>query len=200
MTRESIDIDAIPKPAIIERAAPPPGEPFLPFGVPSGRLVPYFLPIGADTLVRQTSSTHGPDGYITTDPGKISNILERLKTKLLAAVNRFSFHEEYLENDADTLILTYGVTARAALEVIREQKTQGRPLALLILKTLWPVPEDLIRQKAAEFKRVVVVEMNLGQYVGEIERILPDKKVIFFGQMDGRLITPQQIREVALRA
>ncbi|MBL7179160.1 MAG: pyruvate flavodoxin/ferredoxin oxidoreductase [Desulfobacterales bacterium] len=200
MTRESIDIDAISTPDIIKRTAPPPGVPFLPFGVPSGRLVPYFLPIGATTLVRQTSSTHGPDGYITTDPQKISNMLQRLKTKLVSTVSRFSFHDQYLENDADTLILTYGVTARAALEVIREQKAQGNPLSLLILKTLWPVPEDLIRKKAAEFKRIVVVEMNLGQYVGEIERILPDKEVVFFGQMDGRLISPRQIREVAIRA
>ena len=44
--------------------------------------------------------------------------------------------------------------------------------------------------------RVVVIEMNLGQYVAEIRRILPNRKVDFFGQMDGRLITPQQIEEV----
>jgi 2-oxoglutarate ferredoxin oxidoreductase subunit alpha len=43
---------------------------------------------------------------------------------------------------------------------------------------------------------VVVVEMNLGQYVREIERILPDKKIDFLGRMDGKLITPRQIEEV----
>ncbi len=42
---------------------------------------------------------------------------------------------------------------------------------------------------------MVVVEMNLGQYVREIERLLPDKKVDFVGQMDGNLITPRRIRE-----
>jgi 2-oxoglutarate ferredoxin oxidoreductase subunit alpha len=54
----------------------------------------------------------------------------------------------------------------------------------------------LILEKAKAVKRVVVVEMNLGQYVREIERILPDKEVEFFGQMDGKLITPGQIKEV----
>jgi 2-oxoglutarate ferredoxin oxidoreductase subunit alpha len=43
---------------------------------------------------------------------------------------------------------------------------------------------------------VVVVEMNLGQYVREIERILPAKKIDFLGRMDGNLITPRQIEEV----
>jgi 2-oxoglutarate ferredoxin oxidoreductase subunit alpha len=47
---------------------------------------------------------------------------------------------------------------------------------------------------------VIVVEMNLGQYVREIERILFDKKVDFLGQMDGRLITPHQIQEVIIHA
>ena len=38
--------------------------------------------------------------------------------------------------------------------------------------------------------------MNLGQYVKEIERVLIDKKVHFFGQMNGKLTTPQQIKEI----
>jgi 2-oxoglutarate ferredoxin oxidoreductase subunit alpha len=65
-----------------------------------------------------------------------------------------------------------------------------------VLKTLWPVPTNLIQQKAKNASRVVVVEMNLGQYVNEVKRILAGKRVDFFGQMDGRLITPQQIMEV----
>ncbi|MBW1753724.1 MAG: pyruvate flavodoxin/ferredoxin oxidoreductase, partial [Deltaproteobacteria bacterium] len=51
------------------------------------------------------------------------------------------------------------------------------------------------RESARGFKRVIVVEMNLGQYVREVERILPDKSVEFIGQMDGRLISPGQIEE-----
>ena len=196
MTRESIDIDIIKKPEVIERAAPPPHKPFLPFSVPSGDQVPYFLPIGSKRLVRQTSSTHGADGYITTDPDEISKTLNRLKTKLLSTVDRYSFHEVHLNENADTLLLTYGVTARAALDVFKKHKKLGKPISLLILKTLWPVPENLIRKKAAQAKRVVVVEMNLGQYVREIERILPEKKIDFCGQMDGRLITPGLISEV----
>lgn len=196
MTRESVDLNAVPKPAVVERASPPPGEPFLPFGVSPGRDVPFFLPIGDKTIVRQTSSTHGPDGYITTDPNEISGNLNRLRQKLVSAPDRFSFFEFHREADAPTLILTYGVTARAALEVHAEMKKQGNPVSLLILKTLWPVPEDLIRTAAGPVRRVVVLEMNLGQYVREVERILPDKKIDFFGQMDGRLISPQQISEV----
>ncbi len=194
MTKESIDLDTVEKPPVIDRIQSK-EEKFLPFAVKEGGMVPEFLPIGGKTLVRQTSSTHGADGYITTDSNIIARFQNRLKNKLEAAIDTFSFHESFIEEDADILIITYGVTGRSAKVVVSEQRKTGNPLSLLILKTLWPVPEKIIRDKAKRAKKIFVFEMNMGQYVYEIERILPDKKVKFFGQMDGRLITPRQIME-----
>ena len=195
MTRESVDLDALQCPDIVNRTAPPAGMPFLPFQVSGDQSVPNFLPIGGNVPVRQTSSTHGENGYITTDQAEIARILLRLKAKLESAVGSFSFYELFSADESDTLILAYGVTARAAKSVYKELKNTGKSVSLLILKTLWPVPEDVIRKAAENVSRVVVVEMNLGQYVREIERILGQKKVEFCGQMDGWLISPDKIRE-----
>ncbi len=191
MTRESIDIDALPLPELKSRRLAPEGAAHIPFGVPGGRLTPDFLPIGGKELVRQTSSTHGPDGYITTDAEVINASQERLKEKLTSAVDRFTFFDEFMVEDAETLVIAYGVTARAA-----RAATEDLGASLLVLKTLWPAPEKLIREKARGFRRIIVVEMNLGQYVREIERILPDKRVEWFGRMNGALITPSRIKEV----
>ncbi len=195
MTRESLDLAALQIPDIINRKTPPASKPFLPFQVVEDQSVPDFLPIGCNVPVRQTSSTHGANGYITTDQQEIARILRRLKTKLESAVDTFSFYEGFSADESDTLLIAYGVTARAAKSVYKELAGAGKPVHLLILKTLWPVPENVIRKAAENVKRVVVVEMNLGQYVREIERILVDKKVDFFGQMDGGLISPDKIRE-----
>jgi 2-oxoglutarate ferredoxin oxidoreductase subunit alpha len=195
MTRESIDFDGLDVPEIITRTPAPPKQPFRPFQADTAQAVPGFLPIGDSVLVRQTSSTHGPDGYITTDPDEIARSQERLKAKLLSAVDQLTFHETFGMDDADTLVISYGVSARAAKAVFNEQNRQGKPVSLLVLKTLWPVPEHLIRQVAQSVKRIVVVEMNMGQYIREIKRILPKKRIDFLGQMDGRLITPAQITE-----
>jgi 2-oxoglutarate ferredoxin oxidoreductase subunit alpha len=195
MTRESVDMDAVDLPKIIERTPPPSGKPFIPFEASLENQIPFFLPIGGDVIVRQTSSTHGADGYITTDFDEIARVQDRLKTKLTSKVKRFSYCESYLEKDSDTLLLTYGITGRAARDVYQMCKSSGSPISLLILKTLWPVPEVLIKEKAVNVRRVVVVEMNLGQYVREIERILPNKIIDFLGQMDGRLISPNQIKK-----
>jgi 2-oxoglutarate ferredoxin oxidoreductase subunit alpha len=196
MTRESIDLDGFDVPDIIARTPAPPKQPFRPFQADTGQAVPGFLPIGDNVLVRQTSSTHGPDGYITTDSDEIARSQQRLKAKLLSAVDQLTFHETFNMDDADTLVISYGVSARAAKAVFNEQNRLGKPVSLLILKTLWPVPEHLIRQVAQSVKRIVVVEMNMGQYIREIKRILPEKRIDFLGQMDGRLITPAQITEV----
>ena len=197
-TRESVKLEDLELPGILDRLKPPSGEPYLPFQSLPEKDIPGFLPIGEKTIVRQTSSTHGVNGYITTDSNEIAAMIERMNRKISAKIEQFSFAESYIEPDAKTLILTYGVTARAAKAVYRELKAHGKPISLLILKTLWPVPEKLIRENAVGTKRVLVVEMNMGQYVKEVERVLKDKKIDFLGQMDGRLISPNRIKEVVL--
>ena len=198
MTRESVNLESLKMPDIINRTAPSPVKPFVPFKVNKKQLVPDFLPIGANVPVRQTSSTHGAEGYITTDHREIAQTLQRLKSKLETSVEAFSFYESFVEADCQTLIITYGVTARASKAVYKELRSLGHPIGLLILKTLWPVPISVIRSTAKNAKRIVVVEMNLGQYIREIERVLADKQVDFYGQMDGRLISPDNIKEAVI--
>jgi len=120
----------------------------------------------------------------------------RLTQKLITEIETFTFYDYFPEPDADALVIAYGVTARACRVAIRMAAKINRPASLLVLKTLWPVPEALIQKMAAPYKRVVVPEMNLGQYVREIRRLLPGKQVTFLGQMNGELITPRQIQEV----
>ncbi len=195
MTRESFDPDILEQPKRIDRITPAPDKPYMPFQVTAGQQVPDFLPIGGKVVVRQTSSTHGPDGFITTNPVEIATVLNRLMGKLDAAVDQFSFHEASKSQNAETLIISYGVTARAAKAAYRQLLSSGEPVALLILKTLWPLPKAVIQQNARNVDRVVVIEMNLGQYVHEIQRLLPKHRIDFIGQMNGRLISPAAIME-----
>ncbi|MCP3952060.1 MAG: pyruvate flavodoxin/ferredoxin oxidoreductase [Desulfobacterales bacterium] len=193
MTKESVDLESLEDPGNIDRRPSPFGTDYLPFAVPDDSRVPYFEPIGGDILSRQTSSTHGPNGYITADPAQIAENVERLRDKLVDAIDRFSYVELIPAENTDTLLITYGVTTRAAKAASRNLQVQGKPVSILSLKTLWPVPEKKIIEIAEKYDRIVVVEMNLGQYVREIERILSDKEVTFLGQMNGKLITPAQI-------
>ena len=195
LTRESVDIEALERPAPIDRAYAPEGEDYLPFKpMPDGK-APYFLPIGGKRISRQTSSTHGENGYITNSPVEIADQIKRLESKLESTVGEYSFHDADMQDGAETLILTYGITARAAKKAVAELRSEGEKVSLAVLKTLWPVPEELIKKLSAGAKRVLVVEMNQGQYVREVRRILCGPKIDFMGQMNGFLIKPSQIKE-----
>ena len=85
------------------------------------------MPIGEKTLVRQTSSTHGVNGYITTDPAEIGMMQQRLKEKIEGAVGDFTFYDEIITPEADTLIVTYGITARAAKVAVERLRPKDSP-------------------------------------------------------------------------
>ncbi|MCP4669825.1 MAG: pyruvate flavodoxin/ferredoxin oxidoreductase, partial [Desulfobacula sp.] len=194
MNKESFDMDSITLPSVVERSLYS-GNNYLPFKARDDK-APPFLPIGGKTIVRQTSSTHGPDGYITIDSETIAENQERLRNKIHLACNRITLFDEDIKENSDTLVISYGVTSRAVTDAARILENKGKPVSTLTLKTLWPVPEDLIREKAKTFKKVIVIEMNLGQYINEIQRVLKNKTVKFYGQMDGSLISPAKIMEV----
>lgn len=195
LTKESIDLESLQLPPVMERTRFTGEEPYLPFKAEADSCPP-FLPIGGETLVRQTSSTHAPDGYITIDPDTISDTQERLKGKIEAAESRITLFEENMDPQADTLVISYGVTARAVEDAAALLEEKGRPVSTLSLKTLWPVPEKLLEEKASRFSHIVVIEMNMGQYVNEIRRVLPHREIRFYGQMNGILISPETIMEV----
>jgi 2-oxoglutarate ferredoxin oxidoreductase subunit alpha len=199
MTSGTVDMERVEKPAVVDRALHEAG-PFLPFQVKPGKDVPSFLPIGGPILVRQTSSTHGPEGYITTDPSEIQAGVERLKRKIESNIESFSYFDLEPKKGARTLIVAYGITAGAARAAVAElSESHNNFVSLLVLKTLWPVPEQVLQSAAVGMERILVVEMNLGQYVQEIRRVLCNQKVDFYGKMSGQLISPTEIIEEVTR-
>ncbi|EKD34785.1 MAG: hypothetical protein ACD_75C02189G0002 [uncultured bacterium] len=202
MTRESVDLDGLNLPEPVNRKLCPADHSGRPFAPLAGEFVPPFLPIvagrvagGGSRLSRQTSSSHGEDGFITTDPVVLEAGILRMQDKLLAAGHDFTFFEYDGTADDSVLLIAYGVTARAARAALRQLREMGRKVALLILKTLYPVPEEVIRRHLHGRTEVVVIEMNLGQYVREIERLAGSVPVRFYGRMNGELISPKNIVE-----
>jgi len=183
-TRENIDLESIKRP-----------EPFFRHG-PSQ--VDSFIPIDGSKPVRITSSTHGMDGYITTDSVEIASMRIRIQAKIEGAHDRINISECNLAPDSDVLVLSYGVTARSVRAAVKKMKEMGNPVSYLILKTLWPVPENFIKTTARNIKKIFVVEMNLGQYVREVQRIVQHCQIKAITQMDGRLIAPETIIRVIL--
>jgi 2-oxoglutarate ferredoxin oxidoreductase subunit alpha len=110
----------------------------------------------------------------------------RVKTKMLETAMNYRFYE-YLKNDqADTLLIAYGIVFRVILPLKKE-------FSLFKPVSLFPVLEKEIQAAASGHKRIVVIEMNDGQYRGEVQKVLP-REVLGIPVLGGT-ISLKEIRE-----
>jgi 2-oxoglutarate ferredoxin oxidoreductase subunit alpha len=123
--------------------------------------------------------------------------MRHLTDKIEHHVDDLTRYREYYTEDAETLLISYGSSARSALHVIMNRRQRGERLGLLELQTLWPFPSELVREKAKNARYVVVVEMNMGQVLHSVKSAVerPDK-VFLANQVDGTLITPTTILNI----
>jgi 2-oxoglutarate ferredoxin oxidoreductase subunit alpha len=105
--------------------------------------------------------------------------------------------------DADLLIVAIGISARAARQAVRDLQAEGLKVGLFRPVTLWPFPEEALRETVARSgaKTVLVPEMNQGQLVLEVERVLAGKApALRLNRIDGQAITPDDIANRAREA
>jgi 2-oxoglutarate ferredoxin oxidoreductase subunit alpha len=73
-------------------------------------------------------------------------------------------------------------------------------VAVLELVTMWPFPAARVTEAACGAGAVVVAEMNLGQVVREVERVVRDRPVTGCHRWDGEPLTPADILDAIGRA
>jgi len=152
---------------------------------------------GAGYRVHTTGLTHAENGFPTQNPEAVTRNLGRLLTK-------FDLHRDAIDSwqalscdDAEVLIVAIGIGARAATRAIEIARSRGVRLGLFRPITLWPFPEDALRETAAKARAVLVPEMNAGQLSLEVERILGGKRVNAIHRFNGEPINPAEIAERA---
>lgn len=167
---------------------------FLPYRTDAPDGVPPMSPLGGVHLVRFTTSTHDERGRLTKSPVEVDRLNRRLAAKVEDHADEIAMVRADLQSDADTLVVSYGITALAAREAIASARDAGLAVSGLTLQSLWPVPERELRAAMRGVGRVLVPELNLGQYRLEVERLAPDGvQVVGVHRVDGELITPDQI-------
>ncbi|MCC6750050.1 MAG: 2-oxoacid:acceptor oxidoreductase subunit alpha [Deltaproteobacteria bacterium] len=142
-----------------------------PFGLsPDG--VPPLSPFGAGYRAHFTGLYHGRDGLPTKDPKVIAEQLLRLQGKLETPAARalITKTEAFLMEDAEVVVVAFGITARAAKDAVVRARHAGVKAGLVRPVTLWPADDEALSRAFDRARRVVVPELNLGQYVLEVER------------------------------
>jgi len=145
-------------------------EKYLPFRAKDNR-PPDFAPMGKGYHILYTLNYHNEDGSIDWNDKGYKKLYQRITGKISENRDKICKAETYFMEDADSVIITYGSEVRPALDAIEMARNDGKKIGLLKLITVWPVHETLIKEIAKNVSRVFVVEMNLGKYVNEIERL-----------------------------
>ena len=78
-------------------------------------------------------------------------------------------------------------------EAVQLARRKEQVVSALVLQSLWPVPEQAIQAALGGIERVIVVELNMGDYRREIERVAGGRRVVGLNRVDGELISPEQI-------
>jgi len=144
-----------------------------------------------------TGLVHDMWGFPSNDPKVAYDLLHHLVDKLENSADSIARYKEYFTDDAEVLLISYGCSARSAFHMVEERRNRGGKLGLLELQTLWPFPQETVREKCEGRRQVVVVEMNMGQVCQEVSKaVSKPEKVFLANRFDGVLISPADISRI----
>ncbi|KXA94606.1 hypothetical protein AKJ36_02595, partial [candidate division MSBL1 archaeon SCGC-AAA259I07] len=130
----------------------------------------------------------------TTDPDVHRELIHRLQRKILENVKEICILEIHNMEDAEIGIISYETTSRPCLSAMEKARKKGIKAGNVKLTTVWPLHEEKISRIAKKIDKLLVVEMNKGQIVREIRKIVAGKcEVEFLGKIGGEIISPQEI-------
>ena len=143
-----------------------PKDKYLPFK-PEKDLIPLMAKAGDGFKLHLTGLTHNEKGHPTFSQ---TNDTKRLVDKIrLNADKIIELKEDGIE-DADVIVVSYGITSRVAIRGIEKARANGLKVGNLRLVTVWPFPDKRIAELSKKVKAFVVPEINYGQIVYEVER------------------------------
>jgi 2-oxoglutarate ferredoxin oxidoreductase subunit alpha len=167
-------------------------SPILPKPEPAVSVSP---PFGEGVVRHRTGSTHDEFGRIVKDPEKIQEMNDRLLNKINDNQREIEHVQLDEEKDADTLFISYGVTACAMSSAVALCREMGKRVSSAKLQSVWPVPAAKLRKAAEKVRRIIIAELNPGLYTREIQRLFPSKQVESLQRIDGSMIKPTDFVE-----
>ena len=184
-----------------ERKKPhvPPGK-YLPY-VADDDLVPPMAIAGEGYGFHVTGLTHDERGYPVMTAETHDVLVRRLIAKIEQNKDDIIMMELDGIDDADVVVCSYGISARIAKFAVEQAREEGIKAGMLRLVTVWPFPENTIRDIAEHVKAIIVPEINAGQIALEVERCACGKtETILIPHMGGGVHKPGVILEAIRKA
>jgi 2-oxoglutarate ferredoxin oxidoreductase subunit alpha len=175
-------------------------EEYRPFE-PREDLVPDMARAGEGYRFHVTGLTHDERGYPNMGVEAQDRLVRRLQAKLKPLCNGRALCETENLDDAEVVVVSYGITSRVAQRAVQVARSRGIRAGKFRLITAWPFPTEQIHELAGRVKAFVVPELNLGQMVFEVERAAAGQaKVIPVSHAGGTVHNPGTILNAIVEA
>lgn len=165
--------------------------------------IPPMANFGDGIPFHVTGLIHDISGFPSNNPKVTEDLINRLMNKINNNIGDIIEYEKLYMEDAETVIVTFGCTARSVLSAIRVLRQEGFKIGMLRLKTIWPFAHIAIKElMQSSVNTLIVAEMNYGQLLETVKASAEGAFRIYgLNKYNGELITPQEVidkvREVA---
>jgi 2-oxoglutarate ferredoxin oxidoreductase subunit alpha len=168
---------------------------------PDATEVPEMIKAGDGYRFHVTGLTHDERGYPNMTVDTQDRLVNRLVDKLKPLAGPRALFEAENLDDAEVVVVSYGITSRVAQRALQLAREQGIKAGKFRIISAWPFPETHITELAGRVKAFVVPELNLGQMVREVERAAAGKaRVISVAHAGGTVHQPEVILKAIVEA
>ncbi len=117
---------------------------------------------------------HDKHGWPTTEPDVVQKMQTLRMQKIYNNLDEIIKYKEFYMDDAEIMIFSFGVSARSSLAAVQMAREQGIKVGLFQALTIWPFPKRELKERFKRIKKILTVEMNMGQMKYEVERVASD--------------------------
>ena len=151
--------------------------------------------------IHVTGLTHDERGYPVMNAQAHEWNVTRLIEKIRKHCDDIIQIEEQNTDDAEVVVVSYGISARTSLWPVQQARQEGIRVGYLRLITVWPFPEERIRQLSKGIRAFVVPEINMGQIVREVERCTAGQaQVLGANSPGGDVLEPEYVLNIIRKA
>jgi len=196
--REKITITDPDKLKLVDRVRPVcEPEKFTPYEANPMTGVPAMASFGDGYLWHVTGLITNDWGFPTGNPPEMQKKLLRLMNKVDRARNDIVEYEAEFMDGANVVVVSYGSVGRSALRAVRDARRKGIPAGYFRPITIWPFPGDELVKMSLGAKTILVPELNCGQMVLEVERVIRGRSEVHgLNLVNGELFKPSEILKV----
>lgn len=132
-------------------------------------------------------------GNVSTDPENHQKMVEYREKKVQQVAKRIPKQEIVGEDTGDLLVVSWGGSRGAVLNAVTTLQEQGKSISHAHFSYINPLPEnteDILKG----FKKIIVCELNLGQFVKYLKINFPEYKYLQYNKVQGLPFTEGELK------